>query len=460
MHRLLLVCLLAILGLCACAQEPVINDGELLHAIPGTQTIKVYNARGPLTAHRSQALLTRLGAQAPDASALERHLAIEQIVANSPLYAGNQVRILRDGEQAFPAIFAAIRSAQHYLYLEYYILEDVSCGGQSLSDLLIERRHAGVEIYVIYDAIGSMMTGSEFFRRLHQEGVHLVEFHPLNPWKARHGWWLNARDHRKILVADGERAIVGGVNLSSTYESAPASSGRGREAGEVWHDIDAEITGPAVIELEKLFVAHWDDQSEAVLDLPGDAAALQESGDEIVRVLGSNPRRRRSPYYATALSAIRNAETSVWIMAAYFVPTHREMHDLIAAARRGVDVTLLLPARSDSGPALAVQRSHYGALLQAGVKIYERDDGILHSKSMVVDRVWCMVGSSNFDRRSVLFNDEVDVVLLGRSTGDQVSEAFEDGLHHAHAVDLQEWKHRPILTRLNEQFWRLWEGLL
>jgi cardiolipin synthase len=295
---------------------------------------------------------------------------------------------------------------------------------------------------------------------LHEAGVHVVEFHPLTPWKARHGWWLNARDHRKILVADGERAIVGGVNLSSTYESAPGGSAGGREPGEVWHDIDAEITGPAVLELEKLFLAHWNDQAETALDLPEEATQVQESGDEIVRVLGSNPRRRHSPYYTTALSAIRNAEASIWLMAAYFVPTHREMHDLIAAAHRGVDVTLLLPARSDSGPALAVQRSHYGALLQAGVKIYERDDGILHSKMMVVDRVWCMVGSSNFDRRSVLFNDEVDVVLLGRSTGDQLSEAFKDGVHHAHTVDLQEWKHRPVLTRLNEQFWRLWEGLL
>jgi cardiolipin synthase len=130
------------------------------------------------------------------------------------------------------------------------------------------------------------------------------------------------------------------------------------------------------------------------------------------------------------------------------------------AARRGVDVRLLLPAHSDSSPALLVQHSHYSDLLHAGVKIYERQDGILHSKTMVVDGVWSITGSSNFDQRSVLFNDEVDAVVLGKDTGEQLTTLFQNDLQNAQAVDSQIWRQRSLLTKLHEQFWRLWEKLL
>jgi cardiolipin synthase len=162
----------------------------------------------------------------------------------------------------------------------------------------------------------------------------------------------------------------------------------------------------------------------------------------------------------TVLSAIRNAESSVWITAAYFVPTHQEKRDLMRAARRGVDVRLLLPSHSDSSPALQVQHSHYSELLEAGVKIYERHEGILHSKTMVVDGVWSITGSSNFDQRSVLFNDEVDAVVLGKDTGAQLTSVFEKDISQAEAIDLATWRKRSLLTKMREQFWRLWEKLL
>jgi cardiolipin synthase len=168
----------------------------------------------------------------------------------------------------------------------------------------------------------------------------------------------------------------------------------------------------------------------------------------------------KSRYYVTVLSAIRNAERNIWITAAYFAPTHREKEDLIHAARRGVDVRLLLPSHSDSSPALQVQHSHYESLLRSGVKIYERKEGILHSKTMVVDGVWSITGSSNFDYRSVLFNDEVDAVVLGKDTGEQLSTLFQDDLQSATLIDLHTWRRRSALTKLKEQFWRLWEKLL
>jgi cardiolipin synthase len=456
------------LALGACAQVPVVDEADLLKASADSQ-IKVLGARGPLSARQSKALLGRLAEQAPGIGALERHLAVEQVVSESPLFTGNQVRILQDGAETFPAMFAAIGAARSYVYLEYYIFEDVSCDGESLSDLLVRQSRAGVHIRIIYDGIGSFGTDSAFFDKLRAAGMEVVEFNPPTPW--RHHSSFNSRDHRKLLVADGKLAILGGVNLSSTYESAP-SIGLGGGSGDgttgapgavedVWHDTDIQISGPVVPELERLFREHWREQQGVSLAAEADLGPpSQPTGDEVVRILGSSPEKLKRRYYVTVISAIRNAESSIWITGAYFVPTHQEKEGLIAAARRGVDVRLLLPSRSDSSPALAVQRSHYEDLLHAGVKIYERDDGILHSKTMVIDEVWSIVGSSNFDHRSVLFNDEVDAVVLGKETGAKLANDFQENIQHARAIDLEAWRARSALEHFREGFWKLWETLL
>lgn len=455
MSRILL--LLGCLVLASCADVPVFD--ETLGGTHSPSEIEIMGARGALSKKQSKAIMSRLAAQAPDAGALERHLAVEQAVAESPLFAGNQVRILRDGEQTFPAMFAAIHGAKRYLYLEYYIFEDVSCNGEQLGDLLVAKAQEGVRIQLIYDGIGSIATPSDFFTRLQTAGIQVVQFNPPNPLHGGGHFSLNDRDHRKMLIADGTVVIVGGVNLSSTYQSAPGGS-RATSGQDIWHDTDLEISGPVVVELEKLYQEHWREQGGPAVEAGEDPAPPNADGSEVVRIIGSAPRRLKSRYYVTVLSAIRNAESNIWMTAAYFAPTHREKEDLIHAARRGVDVRLLLPSHSDSSPALQVQHSHYEALLRSGVKIYERDDGILHSKTMVVDGVWSITGSSNFDYRSILFNDEVDAVVLGKSTGEQLSTLFQQDLENAKAIDLSTWRKRSTLTRLREQFWRLWEKLL
>lgn len=475
LHRVA-VCaaVLAALGMAGCATVPHIDT-----ATPAgkNDTIRMSGVRGPLSQRDAHAVLARLAASGPNAGALERHLAVEQAVAESTLFTGNRVQILQNGEETFPAVFAAIRNAQRYVDLEYYIFEDVSCNGVLLSDLLIARRQAGLEINVIYDAVGSVGTPGDFLSRLQAAGISVVQFNPLNPLKSKAHYSINDRDHRKILVADGRLVILGGVNLSSSYESAPhigkappdaqsaisthsAGGVQDEKPHELWRDIDVEISGPVVGELDKLFIEHWNEQHGPALRARGEPSPSQAQGDEVVRVIGSSPSQLQSRYYATVLSAIRNAERNVWITAAYFVPTHQEEEDLKAAARRGIDVRLLLPSHSDSPPALAVQQSHYGGLLKAGVKIYERADGVLHSKTIVVDTVWSMTGSSNFDQRSVLFNDEVDAVVIGKSTGEQLEKIFQDGLQHAQAIELASWRKRSMLSKLRERFWRVWEKML
>ena len=155
--RMMLLAAVGLYGLAGCAQVPMVDEADLAKSSAGSQ-IKVFGARGPLSARQSKAVLDRLAAQAPNAGALERHLAVEQIVAESALYTGNQVRILRDGAETFPAIFAAIRAATRYVYLEYYIFEDVSCEGEKLSDLLVRKSQEGVHIRAIYDGVGSIGT--------------------------------------------------------------------------------------------------------------------------------------------------------------------------------------------------------------------------------------------------------------------------------------------------------------
>ncbi len=462
----------AMLALGACAHVPVIDETRLMQQAEGSGKITVYGAGGPLSARQSRRLVAQLAKQAPNAGALERHLAAEQLVAESPMFAGNRVRILHDGAEAFPAMFEAIAGAQRSLDLEYYIFEEVESGGRKLSDLLIERSRAGVHVRIIYDAFGSLDTPAAFFDRLRAAGVQLLEFNPVNPLKAAGHYSPNLRDHRKILVADDTVAIIGGVNFS-TEESGPtigsveAERAKPQQAPhQVWHDLAAEIRGPVVPELSRLFGEHWRARKGAPLE--GESPQQQEAaarstegvGREIVRVLGSSPERVTSRYYATVLTAIRTAQSSIWLTAAYFGPTHQELRGLEAAARRGVDVRILLPAHSDIGVIIPVERSFYPGLLRAGVKLYERGDGIIHSKSMVVDDVWSLIGSSNFDHRSVLFNDEVDAVILGKSTADQLQAGLANDMQHAKPVDWAQVRSEGAIERLKGWFWRLWEQLL
>jgi cardiolipin synthase A/B len=452
---------LAALTLSACAHIPVVDETQLLQEAQGSKQIRVYGAHGALSARQSRVVLARVAAQAPNADALERHLAVEQIIAESPLYTGNSVRVLRDGVQTFPAIFDAIAGAQHFLYLEYYIFEDVRSDGRDLGDLLVERSRAGVQVSVIYDAVGSISTPAPFLDRLRAAGVRLVKYNPVNPLEARGHYAPNMRDHRKILVADNAVALVGGVNLSTDYESGPDLIAHGHvSGGEVWHDTDVEIRGPVVQELSNLFRQHWRDQQGPPF---GDERSLENEhavGNEIVRIVGSSPEELAARYYASVLTAIRTAQSSIWLTAAYFVPTRQELRSLEAAARRGVDVRILLPSDSDMKFMLPLQRSYYPRLLRAGAKIYERGGGIVHSKTIVVDDVWSIVGSSNLDQRSVLFNDEVDAVILGNSTADQLRHGFEDDMAHAQRISWEQIRKEGVLEHLKAWFWGLWDEML
>lgn len=436
--------------------DKVIDRSSMSNPAP-----RMVGAQGPLTAKQSKALFERLGLDASHSDALKRHLAIEEEVAGSPLVSGNSTRLLRDGPQTFQAVFAAIRGAKHHVNLEYYILENVEHEGQKLGDLLLAKRRQGVAVSIIYDSFGSIRTGKGVFGPLKQAGVKFVEFNPVNPLEGGVGKSPNNRDHRKILIVDGHIGIVGGINLSVNYQSSLFDQPEGaKQQAEHWRDTDLEIRGPAVAELQKLFIEQWYRHRGEPLGEANYYPEVRPQGAELARIIGSTPDHSISRYYITLLSAIRNADKSIWVTNGYFVPTPDETEDLIAAARRGVDVRLLVPDRSDVKAAIAIQRSHYTDLLEAGVKIYESHNVVLHAKTVVIDGVWSVIGSSNFDHRSVLYNDEVDVVVLGNGTAREVERMFEEDAAKASQIDLAAWKKRPLLQKLNEFFSRFFQNLL
>lgn len=427
----------------------------------------IMGARGPLSPEESKAVLARLAETSTEATALQRHAAIEEAVAETPLVAGNTTRVLSDGPESFAAIFAAIHGASDHVNMEYYILEDVEHEGTWLGDLVVEKLREGVSVNIIYDSFGSIDTPAEFFDRLHDAGAKVVEFNPVNPLEASEGYDPNDRNHRKILIADGRTAIIGGVNLAEDYQSlgsgssAPsagdtASDGKPR----AWRDTNLELEGPVVAQLQSLFLEHWEGQGGPALDRAKLFPIIPPEGGEVARIIGSTPDAAVPRFYVTLLTAIRNARARVWLTNAYFVPPEQAVADLAAAARAGIDVRLLLPGVSDIDEVIDAARANYTALLEAGVRIFEMQDAILHAKTGTVDGVWSVVGSSNIDYRSVIFNDEVDAVVLGSDTATQLDAMFEADMAASREITLDAWRNRPLGQRLEEFFSRIWESWL
>jgi cardiolipin synthase A/B len=453
-----------LLATTACAAVPGVDQSVADSDVTTSSKPRIVGADGPLTSGQGQALLTNIAGGAGQDKLLHRHRAVEEAVAGTPLTAGNATRLLRDGEGAFAAIFKEIHAARHHINLEYYTLEDVTYGGERLSDLLVAKRTAGVAINVIYDSYGSSSSPVEFFERLKTAGVNVLEFHPVNPLEAAAGGYSpNDRNHRKIMIVDGNIGIVGGVNLAAYYQSKiPGSKPAGAQPKadavnpvvtappEVWRDLALRIEGPAVAQLQRLFLGHWQSGGGPKLDQTGFFPDLPAKDGEVIRIIGSSPQQDISRYYVTLISSMRNAEQRIWLTTAYFVPTSEELDTLKDAAERGVDVRLMLPANSDAGPAMAVARSHYTDLLESGVRIFEVDGIILHSKTVTIDGVWSAIGSSNFDHRSVLFNDEVDAIVLGTDTARDLEERFEEDRKVAKEIDLEIWRERPLRDRIGD----------
>ena len=442
----------------ACATLP---DTDALIERHAGQAARFENARGPLSRQKSDAILADLKKKSGDIDILDKQIALEEAVVGSPLVMGNQVTLLQDGAATYEAMFGAIRSAQDHINLETYIIED-DATGQAFADLLVAQQARGVQVNMIYDSFGSLGTPKAFFDRLKAAGVAVKEFNPINPFVAKGPWMPNHRDHRKLLVVDGQTAFLGGINISSVYASGSViwHTGKPEDNAVAWRDTHVQIKGPVVAEFQTLFMGSWTKQTGEDLAPRSYFPALTAQGQDIVRAIGSTPDDPYSLIYLTLISAIGNAEKHVHLTNAYFVPDPQLLSALTSAAVRGVDVKLILPSESDSALVFHAGRAHYDQLLRAGVQIFERAGALLHAKTAVIDGVWSTVGSTNLDWRSFMDNDEVNAVILGRGFAQQMQVMFDQDLAASRAIELKAWQARPYSLRVREWMASLWSRLL
>jgi cardiolipin synthase A/B len=261
-----------------------------------------------------------------------------------------------------------------------------------------------------------------------------------------------------MLIIDGRIAFTGGINISEVYASGirPSAS---ETPPAYWRDTDVEIQGPAVAEFQHIFIGDWYHEGGLPLDEAVYFPAPEKQGNKIVRVLGSVP-ERFSLIYVDLISAVVNSETNVYVTDAYFAPSHQMLHVLEHAARRGVDVRLLLPSQSDEPFIVSASRSHYEPLLKSGVKIYEWRGEMLHAKTATVDGVWSTIGTSNLDWWSIARDNEVNAIILSHEFGDDMNLMFNNDIEGSDEITLAQWHRRSFAERFREFFAGIIEPVL
>jgi cardiolipin synthase A/B len=438
---------------------------QVLPEIQFARTLPLSRSRAPVDIAGADGMLsraervrmTRQLTGTGDTELLDYHLAAMRDIGAPPLLTGNQVELLVDGPRTYAEMFAAIEGARTYLLIESFIFEEASAGDRKLSALLTDAATRGVRIYVLYDAVGSLTTEAPFLDRLKAAGISLCAFNPLNPLDQRFSG-INQRDHRKIVVVDGELAFTGGVNFSQAYRIASRQArrrglSRQHALEQGWRDTHIGIRGTAARQLERLFRATWQ-EAECSGDItPSLRDQAVEAGHTLVQVIGSAPDDERNEIYATLLSVITYAQRRIDVTMAYFVPDDTLEQALVAAARRGVAVRMILPSYSDFSGVFYAGRAHYQELLESGVRLFELESAFLHSKSIVVDGVWSSIGSTNFDWRSFVHNNEISVCVIDQGFARAMSGMFDADLADSKEITLAAWKKRGVRERLKELMW-------
>jgi cardiolipin synthase len=372
-----------------------------------------------------------------------------------PFVAGNDVVLLRDGPATYAAMTAAIGAARQRIDMESYQFDTQAAA--RLAPLLIAEAAQGVQVHLIYDSWGSVHEDQGLFDSLRAGGVQVVPYNPLGD-DGKLSLDVNRRDHRKLLVVDGQVAITGGVNVTGVYLN-PKSSTSDDPDRMAWRDTDVRVEGPVVAQFEALWEKTWREQKGPALP-PAPGTPPTPRGPTIVQAIDGAPVDGHPVIYETLLSAFALAKTSIHLTTGFFAPTPEMDEALRDAAARGVDVAIIVPAHSDSDAAREAGRSHYTSLLEAGVHIHERQGVVLHAKTAVIDGVWSTVGSSNLDWRSTILNNEIDAVILGRDFGARMEAMFRDDVAASKEITAEPWARRGLGERMGEFWSRMADHLL
>ena len=326
---------------------------------------------------------------------------------------GNSITTLVNGTQIFPAMLGAIRSAKHSINFETYVFWDGQIG-REFTEALAERARAGVKVSAILDAQGTNKMGLANLARLREAGVEVVKYHSI--------FWLdprryNNRSHRKLLIVDGKIAFVGGAGIADQWTG-------NADSPQHWRDNHYKVTGPVVAQLQAIFMANWLKTRGHVLHGADYFPALENTGPYLAQAIRSSARNGNLDLMY--LLALASAQKTLRIENAYFLPDELIRNELIAAAKRGVKVEIIVPGkRIDQKLVRAASKRHWPELIKAGIKIYEYQPTMVHVKLIVVDDTFVSVGSGNFDNRSIQLNDEANLDVLDRNFAAQQTRLFE-----------------------------------
>ena len=359
---------------------------------------------------------------------------------SAPITARNAVDFLLNGEEIFPALIDAVRSARTSITYAQYYFED-GLVARDLVNALAERCRAGVDSSILLDSFGSLDMPGAYVDQLKTAGCRVEIFRPLSPldWNRS-----NKRNHRRVLVVDGRVGFTGGSGVSRKW------MGNGRVENH-WRDTDVRVRGPVVEYLQGAFAENWLEATGVVLG--GDAyfpRPLAPAGEVYAQVVRSSPAGGSFAMYTMFLLAIASARRTIFITNPYFVPDATMEDALAAAVRRGVRVVVLVPGAIDHNLVRQASRGKFGKMLKAGLEIYEYRAALLHSKTMVVDGVWSTVGSTNLDNRSFALNDELNLVVYDAATARRLEKIFADDLTYSVKVDYRSWSRRGLADRLLE----------
>ena len=362
----------------------------------------------------------------------------------------NDVKILQNAENKFSALFDDLRQAENHIHLEYYIFNDDVIGGK-LMDVLCEQSQKGISVKVIYDYVGSEMT-NKGLNKMKAAGIEVYAFMPV--WFPNLTRRLNYRDHRKIIVIDGRIGYVGGVNICDLYVNSENSK-------FYWRDTHARIEGHAVKSLQTQFLYNWDFLTSEEVEIKEEYYPTVIVGQHVpVQIAASGPDTDFPNIMEAMLTAITTAEKSIYITTPYFVPNDEILTALCTASRSGIDVKIIIPLKGDSWAAKYATNSFIEQMLESGVQVYHYCKGMVHAKTMVVDGILSTVGTCNMDNRSFLLNFEVNALFYNKEISEELTRFFEEDLEECSQNTLEEWRQRPVISKIKESICRLWAPLL
>jgi cardiolipin synthase len=358
----------------------------------------------------------------------------------SPVVPGNRVTALLNGDQSFPAMLEAIRSAKRSINLEAYIFWSGEVG-KTFADALSERARAGVATHLVVDWVGSKKMGDSLLKQMRQAGVEVVKYNPLRWYSLER---FNNRTHRKLLVVDGRVGFTGGLGIADLY------LGHAQDRDH-WRDAQFRAEGPVVGQMQAGFLDNWIETGGALLDGAEYFPKLDSVGSQAAQAVHSSPGGGTENLRLMFLLAIASATRSILVANSYFVPNSLAVAMLVDARRRGVHVEIIVPGPiSDAQVVRKASRAKWGPLLEAGVNIYEYQPTMYHTKVMVVDDYWVSVGSTNFDNRSFRLNDEANLNVFDEEFARAQAAVFAEDRARSRKVTLEEWHRRPIWERLEE----------